>query len=68
MMKALDYALEHNVHSMKLSTFLGTIEKLKQEGDFTKADLILKRITEIKKFDEVKMKQDKEYRPILVED
>lgn len=31
-MKALDYALENNVHSMKLSFFLNSIEKYKNEG------------------------------------
>lgn len=48
-MKALDFALEYNVHSMKLSSFLETVEKFKLEGFHTKAELIIKRITEIKK-------------------
>lgn len=48
-MKALDFAIENNVHSMKLSSFLETVEKLKLEGQSTKAELVLKRITEIKK-------------------
>lgn len=31
-MKALDYALENTVHSMKISSFLGCVEKLKEKG------------------------------------
>ena len=53
-MKALDFALANNVHSMKLSSFLATVEKLKSNGYQDKALLILHRITEIKKFDEAK--------------
>ena len=67
-MKALDFTLENNVHSMKISSFLQMVEKLKNEGDARKADLVLKRITEIKKFDEAKLKQDVSYRPILIEE
>jgi hypothetical protein len=67
-MKALDFALDNNVHSMKLSSFLETVEKLKAEGQQVKADLVLKRITEIKKFDEVKLKSERDYRPILVDE
>ncbi len=48
-MKALDYALENNVHSMKISSFLGCVERMKEKGQTQKADLILKRVTEIKK-------------------
>jgi hypothetical protein len=48
-MKGLDFALENNVHSMKLSQFLETVEQLKEDGDYNKADLIFKRVTEIKK-------------------
>lgn len=55
-LKALDFALENNVHSMKLSSFLEHVDQLKIDGDEEKADLILRRITEIKKFDEVKIK------------
>ena len=53
---------------MKMSPFLEHIEKLKSDGYPDKAKLILKRVTEIKRYDEVKMKQDKEYRPLLVEE
>jgi hypothetical protein len=48
-MKALDFALENNVHSMKISNFLNKIEKLKSAGATYKSELIMKRITEIKK-------------------
>jgi hypothetical protein len=48
-MKALDFAIENSVHSMKLSSFLETVEKFRHEGQQNQADLILKRITEIKR-------------------
>lgn len=67
-MKALDFALVNNVHSMKLSSFLSTVEKLKRNGYQDKALLILHRISEIKKFDEAKFKADKDYRHILVDE
>lgn len=67
-MRALDFALENNVHSMKLSSFLENVEKLKTEGQQVKGDLVLKRITEIKKFDEVKLKSERDYKPILVDE
>lgn len=67
-MKALDFMLENNVSSMKASSFLHMVEKFKNEGETRKADLILKRITEIKKFDETKLKLDPSYRPILIEE
>jgi len=31
-LKALDFALENNVHSMKVSSFLESVEKFKLEG------------------------------------
>lgn len=67
-MKALDFALEKGVHSMKLSSFLEAMEMLKEEGESSKADLILKRVTEIRKFDEAKLKNEKGYQPLLVEE
>ena len=51
---------------MKLSTFLIHIEKMKNEGYVEKAEIVLKRVTEIKRYDEVKMKQDRDYKPLLI--
>lgn len=31
-MKALDFALENNVHSMKISSFLSCVERMKEKG------------------------------------
>lgn len=39
-LKSLDYALDYNVHSMKLSLFLQVISKLREEGDELKANMI----------------------------
>ena len=44
------------------------IEKMKNEGYVEKAEIVLKRVTEIKRYDEVKMKQDRDYKPLLVEE
>mmetsp|Transcript_35464 Transcript_35464/g.34509 ORF Transcript_35464/g.34509 Transcript_35464/m.34509 type:complete len:89 (+) Transcript_35464:652-918(+) len=67
-MKALDFALENNVHSIKLSNFFSCIDKLKYKGELQKAELIIKRVTEIKKFDEAKLRNDPGYKPILIEE
>lgn len=48
-MKALDFALEHNVHSMKLKAILESVQMARQLGDDTKAGMIVKRLNEIKK-------------------
>jgi UV DNA damage repair endonuclease len=67
-MKALDYALEHNVHSMRLSSILDNVEMLRENGDDSKAAMIVKRLQELKKFDEAKMKSTPSYRPLLLEE
>ena len=43
-MKALDFALEHNVHSMKLSMILENVELARASGDDEKATMIVKRL------------------------
>ena len=43
-MKALDFALEHNVHSMKLSLILENVEMARSAGDDEKATMIVKRL------------------------
>ena len=64
-MKALDYALDYNVHSMRLSLFNQVIEQLRSEGEELKANMIQKRINDIKRFDEIKAKTDANYKPII---
>ena len=48
-MKALDFALEHNVHSMKLSLILENVELARASGDDEKATMIVKRLQRLKK-------------------
>lgn len=43
-MKALDFALEHNVHSMRLSSILDNVEAARENGDDNKASMIVKRV------------------------
>ena len=64
-LKALDFALDFNVHSMRLSLFLQVIEQLRAEGEELKANMIQKRINDIKRFDEIKAKQDPGYKSII---
>ena len=54
-MKALDFALEHNVHSMKLSLILENVEQARTSGDDEKATMIVKRLQRLKKYDEAKV-------------
>ena len=55
-LKALDYALDYNVHSMRLSLFKSVIDQLRQEGEELKANMIQKRVNDIKRFDDIKAK------------
>jgi hypothetical protein len=67
-MKALDYALEHNVHSMKLSSILDNVEIARENREDNKAAMIVKRLQELKKFDEAKVKSTPAYKPLLIEE
>jgi hypothetical protein len=53
-LRALNFAQAYNIHSMKVSSFLECVENLKLEGRKREADILLTRITEIRKYDEVK--------------
>lgn len=64
-LKSLDYALDYNVHSMRLSLFQDVIKQLKIDGEELKANMIQKRINDIKRFDDIKAKQDGNYKPII---
>ena len=55
-MKALDYALDYNVHSMRLSLFMQVVDQLKAENEELKANMIQKRVNDIKRFDSIKLK------------
>ena len=66
-LKALDYALDYNVHSMRHSLFNQVLESLRADGDDLKANMIQKRINDIRKFDEIKSKQDPHYKAIIAE-
>lgn len=67
-LRALNFAQSYNVHSMKLSSFLEEVESLKESGRAPEAEILLKRITEVKKYDEVKSRQDQTHKHILVEE
>jgi len=67
-MKALDFALEHNVHSMKLSLILENVEQARASGDDEKATMIVKRLQRLKKYDESKMQSTEGYMPLLVDE
>ena len=67
-MKALDFALEHNVHSMKLSLILENVEQARADGDDEKATMIVKRLQRLKKYDESKMQCCEGYKPLLVDE
>ena len=67
-MKALDFALDHNVHSMKLGSILDNVEQPRAAGDDVKATMIVKRLQELKKFDEIKMISSPGYKPLLIEE
>ena len=70
-MRALDYAVESNAHSLKLSLFLQYIERLKTEGLRSKADFVLKRITDLKKADDIRRANaqgDPTFKPMLIDE
>lgn len=67
-MKALDFALEHNVHSMKLSLILENVEQARTSGDDEKATMIVKRLQRLKKYDEAKVQSTEGYKPLLVDE
>lgn len=67
-MKALDFALEHDVHSMKLSLILENVELARSNGDDEKATMIVKRLQRLKKYDEAKVATTKDYKPLLVDE
>ena len=48
-LRALNFAQQYNVHSMKLSSFLDCVETLRNENRGREADVLLKRINEIRK-------------------
>jgi uncharacterized protein (DUF1810 family) len=67
-LRALNFAQAYNVHSMKLSSFLECVDSLRSEGRQEEADVLFKRIAEVRKYDEVKSKTDAQHKPILVEE
>jgi len=67
-LRALNFAQAYNVHSMKLSSFLECVETLREDGRNNEADILFKRIAEIRKYDEVKGKSDAQHKHIIVEE
>ena len=66
-MKALDFAIENDVHGMKLGSLLASVDIAKAAGNDIKAAMIVKRLQELKKFDEAKAKASSNYKPLLVQ-
>ncbi|TNV83895.1 hypothetical protein FGO68_gene4171 [Halteria grandinella] len=67
-LRALNFAQQYNVHSMKLSSFLECVEMLREEGRMQEAEVLMKRITEVRKYDQVKGQTEGEHMAILVEE
>jgi hypothetical protein len=57
-LRALNFAQAYNVHSMKLTSFLAAVDQLRGDGKNHEADILFKRIAEIRKYDEVKLITD----------
>lgn len=53
---------------MKLSTFNEIVKELREKGKNKQADINLRRIMEIRKYDEAKLKSERDYKPILVDE
>jgi len=67
-MRALDYALDHNVNGIKMSSILQNVDLAKKQADDVKAAMIIKRLHEVKKFDDEKVESVPGYRPIILEE
>ena len=48
-MKALDFALEHEVNGMKLRSLIESVDNAKARGDDKKAAMLVKRLAELKR-------------------
>lgn len=69
-MRALDYALESNCQALKQSPFLLFVERLKTEGMRVKSDFVMKRISDLKRQDEVRRASsngDPNFKPLFVD-
>ena len=53
-LRALDYAQDQGVQGLKLSHFMGVIERLRGDGLRGKADFVLKKIADLRKADEIR--------------
>lgn len=67
-LRALNFAQAYNIHSMKLTSFLSVVDQLRADGKNHEADILFKRIAEIRKYDEVKLLTDPNHKAILVEE
>ena len=70
-LRALDFAQESNAQSLKVSLFIQSIERLKNDGLRSKADFVLRRITDIKRGDDIKRANagsDLSFKPMLIDE
>lgn len=66
-MRALDYAKENNVTGIKLKLILDNIEIARTSGDDIRASIITKRLQDLRKTDEVKLKSNSSHRLVIAE-
>eukprot|EP00347_Sterkiella_histriomuscorum_P024036 403332528 len=68
-LRALNFAQEYGIHSMKLSTFNEILGELRKDTKNRKmVEIFQRRIQEIRKYDEAKLKSERDYKPILVDE
>ena len=74
-LRALDFAQDNQVHSLKLSLFLQAIDRLRLDGLRSKADFVLKRLNDLRRADDLKRSSaagtsdpQQLYKPLLVDD
>lgn len=67
LMKSLDIVSENSLSQLKMAAFQEGIEKLKSDGYTTKAELASKRILELKKLDELKLRSDKDHKLTFID-
>lgn len=66
-MRSLDFIQENQLNSIKIGKFIERVEKLKNDEEIWKSDMLMKRLLEIKKIDEIRTKSEREYKAVFVE-
>ncbi len=66
--KALSFASNFGINSLKNDTLMDIITQLQNKKMSEKAEELVRRMAEIKKVDESRLKLDKNYKPLIVEE